>query len=449
MDNSEVKETKVVNETEQTTQKEETTSVATTQTTTPTTTVVPTKKENEEVIELENLNLDFACDLMSVPTVSSEEYRMVTYIVLWARRNNVKYEFDTYGNLYVTKGKVKDGEFYPCVTSHLDTVQQKQKSYAQAGCSLDLKIRKSLKKHELYVDGMGIGADCKTGILISLPLFEHFDTIKAAFFLEEEIGMKGSAHMNTEWFNDVGYVIGWDSPELNRAAWSCSGTKLMSKEFFENNIKEICAKHGLTKFHAEPFTDVKHIREKTNIICMNFGNGGYSAHMPTEYMVLEDTDKALTMGIDLIKNLGKKQFLLEHKEHSYQWVKGEDGVYHKPEDDVDEVYFRKLDGYGSYYGGNSSYYDDMDDYYAARYGTRHTSGGTVTHTSTTSNQQPSTTTPTTTKKEETVSIETVKYITERYEERISDIKTALTNRCSELGIDFEQFKEIFEQKVKF
>lgn len=436
---------------------ETTTTEVKTEETTPTTAV----KVEDEVV-LENLDIDFAYDLMSVPTVSSEEYRMVTYIVLWARRNNIKYEFDAYGNLYLTKGELEEGEFYPCVTSHLDTVQQKQRAYAQAGVPLEIKGRICNKKHEIFVDGMGIGADCKTGILISLSLFEHFDKLKAAFFLEEEIGMKGSEHLDVAWFDNVGYVIGWDSPELNRAAWSCSGTILMSKDFFQDHLKPICDKHGLTKFHAEPFTDVKYIREKTGVMCMNFGNGGYAAHSATEYMVLEDTDHALTMGIDIIKGLGCNRFYLKHKTTSSAWIRQADGTYKKPEEDTDAEFFRKLDSssYGGYsggnYGGSAGYYDDdeWNDYWGGSYG-RHcgsTSGSTHTSSSAT---KPTTTTTSTTKpsqkedEKKTVSDETVMYISEKYEERIAEIKSDIEKRCTELGVDFDSFKDVFEKNITF
>ena len=223
--------------------------------------------KNEDDLNLTHLDKKFVYELMSVPTVSSEEYRMVTFIILWARRNKIHYEFDEYGNIYLTKGTVNEGEYYPCVTAHLDSVQNKHKLYAQAGQPLDVKTRITVsKKHEIYVDGMGIGGDDKAGVLIGLSMFNHCEQLKAAFFLEEEIGCKGSKQLNKEWFKNVGYVIGYDSPDLNRAAWACSGVKLFSADFFKTHMKDICAKHGLTKFFSEPFTDVKEIREQTQIV---------------------------------------------------------------------------------------------------------------------------------------------------------------------------------------
>ena len=88
---------------------------------------------SEDKIELSYLQKDFVLDCMSVPTESKSEIRMVTFIMLWAQRNKIKYEFDSYGNIYLTKGELSEGEYYPCVTSHLDTVQTKHGPYISAG----------------------------------------------------------------------------------------------------------------------------------------------------------------------------------------------------------------------------------------------------------------------------------------------------------------------------
>ena len=391
----------------------------------------PTQEDTkkEDAIDLKFIKESLAYDIMSTPTVSSHEYRLITYIILWARRNDIKYEFDEYGNIYLTKGQLNEGEFYPCVTSHLDTVQSEQLVWAQVGLPLEIKTKVNVNgKHEWHVEGMGIGADCKSGVVIALSLFDHFDKIKACFFREEEIGCKGSNNLVKEWFDNVGYVIGWDSPELNRAAWSCSGVQLFDKKFFTEEIQEICKEHGLTKFNAEPFTDVKIIREKTDIICMNFGNGGYNAHMPSEYCVVEEMDHACGMGIDIIKKLGTKQYLLKSKDSYGYYETKEDGtrVWVR---NTDTDFFRELSGiktYGNYGGYN--------------YGSYNTTKPTTTPN-----------TSSTTKKDDAnnVKIETLEYVSEIYETRIQDIKSQVENKCAELGISFDEFKQIFDVVIKF
>lgn len=422
---------------------ENTTNEKTTETSTNSEVKVDEKKEEneEDELKLTHLNKDFVYELMSIPTVSREEYRLVTFIILWARRNGIYYEFDKKGNVYLTKGEVNEGEYYPCVTAHLDSVQQKHRPYAQVGTNLEVKTRVigvTTKKHEIYVDGMGIGGDDKAGVLIGLSMFSHVDKLKACFFLEEETGCLGSKELNKEWFKNVGYVMGYDSPDLNRAAYECSGVRLFNKDFFVNHMQEICKEHGLTKFFSEPYTDVKEIRQQTNIICMNFGSGYYNGHMQNEYCVLEDMDNACRMGHALIKHLGLNRYEMEHKGSS--WTRGANGVYSS--NDEDEAFFRKLSGY-SYYGGGT--------YSGGTYSGA--SGGTTTYPKTTTYSGGTTaqSSATTTKKDENVvDIETVQYIAEKYDKYIEDIKKEIMSKCESNNLDFNVlFGDIFKNEIKF
>lgn len=399
------------------------------------------EKKDEDVMKLTHLNKDFVYELMAIPTVSREEYRLVTFIILWARRNGIHYEFDKKGNVYLTKGKVGKGEYYPCVTAHLDSVQQKHRPYAQVGANLEVKTRVvgvTNKKHEIYVDGMGIGGDDKAGVLIGLSMFSHVDVLKACFFLEEETGCLGSKELNKDWFKDVGYVMGYDSPDLNRAAYECSGVRLFNKDFFVTHMQKICEEHGLTKFFSEPYTDVKEIRQQTNIICMNFGSGYYNGHMQNEYCVIEDMDNACRMGHALIKHLGLNRYELEHKGYStYRY-----GGYNV--DDEDEAFFRKLSGY-SYYGG--TYNKGTTPSTPSKPSTTpQYSGGTYNGGGTSNVTKP------TQQIDESkfVDIETLDYITKNYDNYLESIKEKVKAKCESNNLDFEVlFAEIFANEIKF
>lgn len=385
---------------------------------------VATEKKDE--LKLTHLNKDFVYELMAIPTVSSYEYRLITFVVLWARRNNVDFEFDDYGNLYLTKGTINDGEYYPCVTAHLDSVQQKHKLYVQAGQELDVKTRTVLNKHEIFVDGMGIGGDDKAGVLIALSMFSHVDKLKACFFLEEEIGCKGSDHLNVDWFKNVGYVIGYDSPDLNRAAWACSGTKLFSADFFKNHIKDICAKHGLTDFRSEPFTDVKKIREKTNVMCMNFGSGYYEAHSPREYCVIEDMDTACRMGHEIIEHLGLKRYELENK--AAEWTKDKYGTFRKS-------------------------YDEDEEYFSSTFAPKYQYSGYTSNTNNTTSTTTQTSKTNDAKGKETLNTEAqaeiIKYMSETYDEYIDKVKNDIKAICEKKNIDFSEFEQVFSKEIKF
>lgn len=398
-------------------------------------------------MELSYMNKDFIYECMSVPTHSRHEYRMVSFIILWARRNKIRYDFDEYGNIYLTKGELSEGEYYPCVTSHLDTVQDKQQPYIFAGVPLDIKTEVTKDgSHKISVDvpnepsstyqtQIGIGADDKGGVCICLSMFEHVEKLKACFFLEEEIGCVGSTHLDTEWFKDVGYVIGFDSPELFRAAWSCSGVKLFSYAFYEKYMKKVCdAWNYKDCFFSEPYTDVKVIREKTELMCMNFGNGGYNPHMATEYLIIEDMDYACGLGLALIDEIGCTQHKLkctstwENKSKSY--IKLSNGTYVEADDETNDT--DKLEMLG-----------DRKRTYAY-----------TTYNGTTSHSSPSTQTS---KTENTVKEETVRYIVERYDNYISNLKEdtieSIKKMCAEKNVDSADFEaaisEIFSTDIRF
>lgn len=390
----------------------------------------------EDEMDLAYINKDFVLETMAVPTDSRNEFRMVVYIIQFARRNGIKYDFDDYGNVYLTKGELAEGEFYPCVTSHLDTVQHRQEPYIRAGVNLDLKIEKTKDgEHKLSVDtkgqaSIGIGADDKGGVTICLSMFEHFEKLKACFFLCEEVGCLGSKELDKDWFKDVGYCIGYDSPDLFRAAWSCAGVKLFSYEFYEKWMKPVCDEWGLKDcFYSEPITDVMEIRKQVGVMCMNFGNGGYNAHGDTEYCIIEHMDHALGMGIALIDYIGCTRHELKHTSTSWNASKGtykmKDGYYIRT--DVDDT--KQLESLGD----------------SKRWG-----GRTNTNYSTTPAR-------TTVSKDEQLNFEIVKYIVNRYDGHILALKgevlDAIKDVCEKSNIDFKLFEtavaEKFNNDIKF
>lgn len=278
------------------------------------------------------MDKSFIYDVMSIPTYTNNEFQLVGWIEQWADQRGIGHERDAFGNLYLTKGSISEGEYYPCLTSHLDTVQRPQEAFANEGRRLDIITEKTSNGHRLRCDGFGIGADCKSGVAICLAIIEQAEAAKCCFFVQEEAGCLGSKAMDAHQLDAVGYVLGFDSPEHNRAAWSCCGTPLFDGKFFKNCLRDICANYGLTNFYSEPPTDVMVIRQKTNIACTNFGNGGYKPHSPWEYCIAEEMDLAAQMGLALVKQLGKQRFICNRR------TKAEDAQYLKTLGDNQRVF---------------------------------------------------------------------------------------------------------------
>ena len=245
---------------------------------------------------------EFIKEIMSVPSCSGKEAMFREAIERFADERGISRHRDGKGNLYLTKG-VGPG-CYPCLANHMDTVQDWQAAFVDRRESLDVRERIRDGHTELYTAQGGIGADDKLGCAIALALVDVLPVVKAAFFVEEELCMRGSKELDCDWFGDVGFCLSFDSPGRNRSSQSCAGRQLYSDGFFVKVLQPICAKHGVTNFNHEPFTDVTQIRDQTRVMCFNVGNGGYRAHCPDEYLAVEDAQSAFSLGKELLEMVG-------------------------------------------------------------------------------------------------------------------------------------------------
>lgn len=222
---------------------------------------------------------------------------------------------------------------------------------------------KEQKKEEKPVEmgrQTGLGMDNQGGCAIALAVMEDLPVCRAAFTVEEEIGMLGARAMDMSFFDDCAFVFSNDSPDRNRGTHYSSGVQLYSDEFFKEHLQKICADHGLTDFRSEPFTCILNVRnhrlpDGKHLECLNFGNGGYNAHTDTEYAkfsdvcAAEDLLRALCTGIPL-----DKQYSSDIKPEARTWG-GYGGSY------------SGYGSYGGYSGGYSSWrarQNDDDDWWA-------------------------------------------------------------------------------------
>ncbi len=244
--------------------------------------------------------------VMAVPSCSGKESMLREFIEHFADERGMVHCRDGKGNLYLTKGAT-DGR-YPCLVNHMDTVQDWQGAFVERREPLNVQERVRGGRTELYTKEGGIGADDKLGCAIALALVDALPVAKAAFFVEEELGMLGSRELDVDWFADVGFCLSNDSPDRNRASRTCSNRLLYTDSFFKEILQPVCAHHGVTRFNDEPFTDVTQIRDKTNVMCFNFGNGGQLAHSLSEYLVVEDAQSAYALGKELLEAAGTGQY---------------------------------------------------------------------------------------------------------------------------------------------
>jgi len=255
----------------------------------------------------------FLKDVLSVPTISMKEELMRDYILKFAETNGIESKVDRKGNVYLTKGseKMTSGEYYPCVVSHIDTVHRNQIDLIEKDSRLAIVEDKKgslTAYHPTTGEPTGIGGDDKCGVFVCLSLFEKLDVLKGAFFVEEEIGMRGSKEADPMFFENVGYAIQFDAPSANWITEVCSGVKILDNGFKEK-VTPILKEGGYTMFSNDPFTDVNQLAQKFDFNCMNLGCGYHNQHTASEYVVIDEVKKSLEMGENLIYYLGNNKYI--------------------------------------------------------------------------------------------------------------------------------------------
>jgi len=273
-------------------------------------------------------NLELLKEILSVPTVTYEEDRMVQFISDWLHENKIEHYVDEYLNVYAIKqtGDLPDDFIFPCVIAHTDTVHridtinvvEEMKPNAHG----ELKL--SLKAYNDEGKPTGIGGDDKCGVFACLELLKELPNLKAAFFVSEETGCHGSKKAEPSFFTNVGYAIQFDAPENWMITETCFGTKLFDRdsEFFQKCDKILNENmNEKRQYMRHPYTDVYALKAKFDFSCINFSIGYYDYHTKNEYVVVEDTFNGIEMGKKMIELLGYQKYhkTLEKSDSFTNW----------------------------------------------------------------------------------------------------------------------------------
>lgn len=244
-------------------------------------------------------------EVLSIPTKSRREELMISYLKGVLDEKGYDYTVDRLGNIYVTKGVA---EWYPCFVAHTDTVHE---------INHNLTVIETNDNGNLILTGIdkvtgkpsGIGGDDKCGVYLCLEMLDHFDNVKVALFVSEEIGCIGSKEADKEFFSNVGYAIQYDSPEGNSMSMSLMGMDLFDKEDgFGQKVSPLILEHGIDYWARHPFTDVKELLQKFNFSCLNLAAGYYRMHSSNEYVVVNDVQNAFELGLKLVEVLGYQKY---------------------------------------------------------------------------------------------------------------------------------------------
>lgn len=273
-------------------------------------------------------NTELLKEVLSVPTKTYQEEKMVEFLVNWLTENNISHFVDEFNNVYATKQESQDlpEDFYfPCVISHTDTVHNIDtiNIFEEMLPNAQDELKLSYKAYNDQGNPTGIGGDDKCGVFACLTLLKELPNLKAAFFVSEETGCHGSLRASEDFFQNVGYGIQFDAPENWMITEKCFGQVLFDRdtEFFEKCDKVLTEgmDNSLMQYMVHPYTDVYALRSKFDFSCINISIGYYNYHTKNEYVVVEDVFNGIEMGRKMIEGLGNKLHYKESVKQTKWW----------------------------------------------------------------------------------------------------------------------------------
>jgi len=265
-------------------------------------------------------NYQLLKDVLSVPTKTYKEDRMIEFLVNWLTENQIPFQVDEHRNIYATKTSqdITEDFYFPCVIAHTDTVHQLDVINVR---EMELPnaqgiIKPSLKAFNDFGEPTGIGGDDKCGVYACLELLKELPNLKAAFFVSEETGCHGSKQADKNFFENVGYGIQFDAPENWMVSEFCMGVQLFGRdtEFFKSCDEVLTETFNPDrKYQSHPYTDVYALKNTFDFSCINFSIGYYDYHTREEYVVIEDVYNGIKTGKELIEKLGNVKYPFKSK----------------------------------------------------------------------------------------------------------------------------------------
>jgi tripeptide aminopeptidase len=251
---------------------------------------------------MERFNKQLLFNTMSVQSASYDMILMENYILDYVTREpNTTWEADYIGNIYVTKTDGSTDNF-PCVVAHMDTVHSVLPNNEFSIISHDgtwfgfNPVRRELT---------GIGGDDKVGIFVALSCLSHFDNIKVAFFVNEEVGCAGSGKADMTFFDDTTMVLQCDRKGYGEFVREIYGSTEMFGTEFLMAVYPILMDYNFDTITWGGITDVGELKDRgLGVVAANISCGYYNPHSKSEYIVLKDVEATLNMVMDIIEQLG-------------------------------------------------------------------------------------------------------------------------------------------------
>ncbi len=167
-------------------------------------------------------------EMCNIPHPSRCETAIAEYVVSFAKKNNLEYAVDDFGNVIVKKPATKGKENLKKVVmqGHLDMVPEKNSDVNHDFEKDPIKCR--IDGDWVRATGTTLGADNGIGGAAALAVLESNDVehgpIEVLFTLDEETGLNGAQALKSG-FSSADILVNLDSEEDGAVYIGCSGGK--------------------------------------------------------------------------------------------------------------------------------------------------------------------------------------------------------------------------------
>lgn len=165
-------------------------------------------------------------EMCNIPHPSRSEKAIAQYVVSFAKKNNLAYAVDDFGNVIIKKPATKGKENLKTVVmqGHLDMVPEKNSDINHDFEKDPIKCR--VDGEWVRATGTTLGADNGIGGAAALAVLESNDIehgpIEVLFTLDEETGLNGAQSLKSG-FSSADILLNLDSEEDGAVYIGCSG----------------------------------------------------------------------------------------------------------------------------------------------------------------------------------------------------------------------------------
>jgi hypothetical protein len=115
-------------------------------------------------------------------------------------------------------------------------------------------------------------------------------------------------------------------------------------EFFEKSISVIENAFGNEMLvQSHPYTDVSQLKKKIDVSCINMSCGYYNMHTKEEFISIDDVERAIEAGKNMVFILGLNKYQYEYKPIVYTKNTNFNTLFDNEVEDEDDVFFHQLE----------------------------------------------------------------------------------------------------------